>query len=88
MRTREGKGWHLDFVPFGVLRPLGSAPLSADHGSLVLVGTFLRECFRRPDNGNARVAVTSTTSNESDRDSLPDKIENSLPRFLAELSEP
>lgn len=42
------------------------------------MGTFLRECFRRPDNGNARVAVTSTTSNESDRDSLPDKIENSL----------
>jgi len=34
------------------IRPLGSAPLSADHGSLVLVGTFLRECFRRPDNGN------------------------------------
>ena len=42
------------------------------------MGTFPRERFRRPDNGNARVAVTSTTSNESVRDSLPDKIENSL----------
>ena len=32
----------------------------------------------RPGNGNASVAVTSTTSNDSVRDSLPDKIENSL----------
>lgn len=34
--------------------------------------------FRRPGNGNASVAVTSTTSNDSVRDSLPEKMENSL----------
>jgi len=36
------------------IRPFGSAPLSADHGSLVQVGTFpFGVCFRRPDNGYA-----------------------------------
>lgn len=72
MRTREGKGRHRGFVLFV------SAPLSADHGSLVQVGSSLRGTIWRPGNGNANVAVTSTTSNDSARDSLPDKIENSL----------
>lgn len=47
-------------------------------GSLVQVGSSLRGTIRRPDNGNASVAVTSTTSNDSVRDSLPDQMENSL----------
>jgi hypothetical protein len=65
-------------VFIGDLFPLVSAPLSADHGSLVLVGSSLRGTIWRPGNGNASVAVTSTTSNDSVRDSLPDQIENSL----------
>lgn len=60
------------------IRPSVLAPYSADHGSLVQVGSSLRGTIRRPGNGNASVAVTSTTSNDSVRDSLPDQIENSL----------
>jgi hypothetical protein len=39
IRTREGKDCHQDIVPFTGIRPFGSAPSSADHGSLVQVGT-------------------------------------------------
>jgi len=53
IRTREGKNCHVDIMPLSALVRHGSAPKSADLGSLVQVGTLLRECFRRPDYGNA-----------------------------------
>lgn len=87
IRTREGKDRFETTIPSSV-QALVAKPISADHGSLVQVGIDLRVDFRRPSNGSANVAVTTTTSNDSDRDSLPDNIEKHLGDFLAELPRP
>jgi hypothetical protein len=68
MRTREGKGRLRGFVL------VVSAPLSADHGSLVLVGSSPSGCtiWRRPGRGNrdCRIRLRAVTVVDGPRPSL------------------
>lgn len=81
IRTREGKDCHQDIVLLGQRRYQRTTGVWCRwvHSFGFVLGGQIRIRY---------VAVTSTTSNDSVRDSLPDKIEKLPFSFLAELSGP